>query len=87
MERKLLEQIHKEFYDRFAQLSLDLKAKILSKLWDHGKTYNHLTIRKGDSYLPIELHFLFAQYGRLKKFTQPIIFMGCGAWNGQLVEK
>ena len=27
MDRKLPEQIHKEFYDRFAQLPLDLKAK------------------------------------------------------------
>ena len=87
LDRKLPEQIHKEFYDRFAQLPLDLKAKILSKLWDQGKTYSHLTVYKGELYLPIELQFLFAQYGRLKKFTQPIISTGCGAWNGRLVEK
>ena len=87
LDRKLLEQIHKEFYDRFAQLPLDLKAKILSKLWDQGRTYNHLIVHKGELYLPIELHFLFAQYGRLKKFTQPILSMGCGAWNGRLIER
>ena len=87
MDRKLPEQIHKEFYDGFAQLSLDFKAKILSKLWDQGKTYNHLIVHKGELYLPIELQFLFAQYGRLKKFTQSIIFTRFGAWNGGLVEK
>ena len=87
LDRKLPEQIHKEFYDRFAQLPLDLKAKILSKLWDQGKTYNHLIVCKGELYLPIEFQFLFAQYGRLKRFTQPIISMGCGAWNGRSIEK
>ena len=87
LDKKLPKQILKEFYDKFAQSPLDLKAKILSKLWDQGKTYNHLTVYKGELYLPIELQFLFAQYGRLKNFTQSIISMGCGAWTGRLVEK
>ena len=87
LERKLPNHIHKEFYDRFAQLPLDLKAKILSKLWDQGKTFNHVIVHREELYLPIELQFLFAQYGRLKKFTQPIVSIGCEAWNGWLVEK
>jgi hypothetical protein len=32
--------------------------------------------------LSLPLQFLFSQYGRLKEITQPIISMGCGAWNG-----
>ena len=87
LDRKLPKQINKEFYDQFDQLPLDLKAKILSKLWDQGKAYNQLVVFKGDLYLPIELQFLFAQYGRLKKFTQPIISKGCGAWNGNRIER
>jgi hypothetical protein len=35
--------------------------------------------------LPLPLQFLFFQYGRLKEITQPIISVGCGAWNGTLM--
>ena len=63
LDGKLPEQIHKEFYDRFAQLLLDLKAKILFKLWDQGRTYNHLIVIKGNYICQLNSTFYLPNMG------------------------
>ncbi len=77
-----LPKIDNKFKANFDQLPLDVKQLILSKIWDEGKDFNKLVVKKSDLYLQLPLQFLFAQYGRLKLQTQPIISKGCGAWNG-----
>jgi hypothetical protein len=64
-------------------LPLEVRRIILSKIWDNGRQYNVLCINRGELFLPLGLHFLFAQYGWLKNITQPLISKGCGAWNGK----
>ena len=46
-----------------------------------------MRVKKGELLLPIKLQFLFAQYGRLKHTTQPLIYRGCSAWNGAPLKK
>lgn len=72
-----------EFQTNFDQLPIELKRLILSKIWQSGKDFNTLRVKKGDLLFPFKLQFLFAQYGRLKNTTQPLISKGCGAWNGE----
>jgi hypothetical protein len=73
----------KELLSRLNQLPLEVRRIILSKIWDNGRLYNVLCINRSELFLPLGLHFLFAQYGRLKHITQPLISKGCGAWNGK----
>jgi hypothetical protein len=80
-------RINHEFQESFDQLPIELKRLILSKVWQSGKHFNALRVKKGELLLPIKLQFLFAQYGRLKHTTQPLISRGCGAWNGSLLKK
>lgn len=68
--------------NKFDQLPIDIKRIILAKIWDNGTRFNALIVFKGELFLQSNLHFLFAQYGRLKNLTSPIISRGCGAWNG-----
>jgi hypothetical protein len=68
--------------NKFDQLPIDIKRIILAKIWDNGIRFNALIVFKGELFLQSNLHFLFAQYGRLKNLTSPIISKGCGAWNG-----
>lgn len=71
---------------KFDQLPIDIKRIILSKIWDSGKRFNALIVFKGELFLQSNLHFLFAQYGRLKNITSPLISRGCGAWNGYKID-
>jgi hypothetical protein len=73
----------KEILPSFDLLPLEVRRIILSKIWDNGKDYGSFIVNKGELFLSIRLHFLFAQYGRLRSITQPLISKGCGAWNGQ----
>ena len=60
-------------------LPIEVRRIILSKIWDNGWKYNMLGVDKGNLFLPFRLQFLFAQYGRLKHFIQPLLSKGCGA--------
>lgn len=82
-----LPNISKDFQVLFDRLPLEVKGVILSKIWNEGRNYNIFIVDKGELLLPLKLQFLFAQYGRIKQFTQSIIPKGCGAWNGTLVAK
>jgi hypothetical protein len=75
------------FQESFDQLPIELKRSILSKIWQSGENFNELRVYKGELLLPLQPHFLFAQYGRLKDITQPLISKGCGAWNGYPLKK
>lgn len=74
------------FQELFDKLPLEIKGIILNKIWDEGRDLGVVVASKGEVLLPLPLHFLFSQYGRLKEFTKPIISVGCGAWNGTLVK-
>ena len=63
-----------------------MKAQILYKIWDLGKSYKSIFSKKGKFYLPNKFLFLFAQYSRLKRITQPLVSLGCGALNGHSKE-
>jgi hypothetical protein len=80
-------KIDNGFQKCFDQLPIELKRLILSKVWESGQHFNTLRFYKGELLLPLKLQFLFAQYGRLKHTTQPLISKGCGAWNGSLLKK
>jgi hypothetical protein len=73
----------KEILDGLNRLPLEVRRIILSKIWENGRQYNVLCVNRGDLFLPLGLHFLFAQYGRVKQATEPLISKGCGAWNGK----
>ena len=64
---------------------MDIKKIILNKIWNEGHDLGAVLVLRGELLLPLSLQFLFFQYGRLKEITQPIISMGCGAWNGTLI--
>jgi hypothetical protein len=64
------------------KLPLDIRGIILNKVWNEGRDLGVVLVSKGELLLPLPLQFLFSQYGRLKEITQPIISVGCGAWNG-----
>jgi hypothetical protein len=80
-------KIENGFQKCFDQLPIELKRLILSKVWESGQHFNTLRVYNGELLLPLKLQFLFAQYGRLKHTTQPLISKGCGAWNGSLLKK
>ena len=69
-------------HNHFDKLPLEIKRLIFSKIWDQGRGYNILIVKKGILFLTRNLHFLFAQYGRLKDKSQYMISRGVGAWNG-----
>jgi hypothetical protein len=71
-----------KFQTLFDKLPLEIKGIILNKVWNEGRDLGVVLVAKGELLLPLPLQFLFSQYGRLKEITQPIIFVGCGAWNG-----
>jgi hypothetical protein len=73
------------FQTLFDKLPLDIKGIILNKVWNEGRELGVVLVAKGEILLPLPLQFLFSQYGRLKEITQPIISVGCGAWNGTLI--
>jgi hypothetical protein len=78
----------KDIFYHLNLLPLEVRRIILSKIWDNRQQYNALWINKHELFLPLRLQFLFAQYGRLKHVTQPLISKGCGAWNRkQLVDQ
>jgi hypothetical protein len=80
-------RINDEFQESFDQLPIELKRLILSKVRQSGKHFNALRVNKGELLLPIKLQFLFAQYGRFKKNTQPFIYKCFCAWNGYVLKK
>lgn len=84
---EIFPKVDKQFRKNFDRLPLDIKRLILSKIWNDGKNYNKLIVKNGELSLSLKLHFLFAQYGRLKTQTQPIISRGFGAWNGSRIEQ
>ena len=65
---------------------MEIKGIILNKIWNDGHDLGIVLVVKGELLLPLSLQFLFSQYGRLKEITQPIISMGCGAWNGTIIK-
>jgi hypothetical protein len=71
----------------FDQLPIEIKQIILSKIWNNGQEFNALIVFKRELILQTKLYFLFAQYGRLKGITQPIISRGCGGWNGYKLDR
>jgi hypothetical protein len=73
------------FQKLFDKLPLDIKGIILYKVWNEGRDLGVVLVSRGELLLPLPLQFLFFQYGRLKEITQPIISVGCGAWNGTLM--
>jgi hypothetical protein len=73
------------FQELFDKLPLEIKGIILNKVWNDGKELGIVLVVKGELLLSLPLQFLFAQYGRLKDITLPIISVGCGTWNGLLI--
>ena len=53
----------KELLSCLNQLLLEVRRIILSNIWDNGRQYNILCVKRGELFLPLGLHFLFAQYG------------------------
>ena len=64
---------------------MDIKGIILNRVWNEGRDLGVVLVLKGELLFPLSLQFLFSQYSRLKEITQPIISVGCGAWNGTLI--
>jgi hypothetical protein len=64
---------------------LDIKGFILNKIWNEGRDLGVVLVSRRKLLLPLPLQFLFSQYDRLKENTQPIISVGCGAWNDTLI--
>lgn len=75
-------KIDTEFKVKFEQLPIEIKQIILNKLWNQGEGFNEVIVKKKTLYLKYQLQYLFAQYGRLKLQTQPLISKGIGVWNG-----
>jgi hypothetical protein len=73
------------FQELFDKLPLEIKGIILKKARNDGKELGIVLVVKGELLLSLPLQFLFAQYGRLKDITLPIISVGCGTWNGLLI--
>jgi hypothetical protein len=73
------------FQTLFDKLPLDIKGIILNKVWNEGRDLGVVLVSKGELLLSLPLQFLFSQYGRFKENSQPIISVGCGAWNGTLM--
>ena len=69
------------------QLPLDLKRIIFSKIWENGKPYEGIVVKKGQLYLPFHLHYLFVQYGRLKHIIKPTIPRVYAGWTGYITSR
>ena len=69
-------KIDKTFKEKFERLPLEIKQLILNKVWDKGEGFNEVIVKNKILYLKYQLHFLFAQYGRIKFQTQPLISKG-----------
>ena len=72
-------ELSPKFQNRFDLLPLESKAQILFKVWEQWKLYKSIFIKKEELCLPNKLLFLFGQFGRLKRITQPLLSTGCGA--------
>lgn len=77
----------KDFREQIDQLPLDVKRQIFSKIWDEGKPFKSVTIKRGKLLLDYSLYYLFIQYGKLRSICNsevPRIYAG---WKGVRVEK
>ncbi len=74
----------KGFLTSFTNLPIHLQQKILEGVWNDGKGFNEIIIKRGYPRLRVDLRFLFLIYSSYKAETFPINKFGFGCWNGGL---
>ena len=59
-----------------------MQDKILDIVWENGRDFNEIKIRKGHPELRVDLRILFLIYGHHKSENFPVNRFGYGCWNG-----